>query len=99
MVYKADRLDWQERRAESFVLTPAYCGSEDTGRLPIYSDSERFAGLRVDACEVCRRYLLTVDLPKDPAAVPVVDELVAIPLDLFARERGFQKITPNLMGF
>ena len=80
-------------------LVCAACGSEDTGRLPIYSDSERFAGLRVDACEVCRRYLLTVDLPKDPAAVPVVDELVAIPLDLFARERGFQKITPNLMGF
>ena len=76
----------------------AGCGSEDTARLPIYSDSERFAGLRIDACEACRRYLVTVDLPKDPAAVPVVDELAAVPLDLFARERGFQKIAPNLMG-
>ena len=25
------RLDWQERKAESFVLTPRFCGSEDTG--------------------------------------------------------------------
>ena len=29
-----DRLDWQERKAESFVLTPLYCGSEDTGYRP-----------------------------------------------------------------
>lgn len=77
----------------------AGCGNEDTARLPIYSDPELFAHLRVDACEACGRYLVTVDLPKDPAAVPVVDELLALPLDLYARERGFQKITPNLMGF
>jgi hypothetical protein len=29
----------------------------------------------------------------------VVDELAALPLDLVARERGFTKIIPNLMGF
>ena len=29
-----DRLDWQERKAESFILTPLYCGSEDTGYRP-----------------------------------------------------------------
>jgi hypothetical protein len=31
--------------------------------------------------------------------VPEVDELAALPLDLFAAERGLFKITPNLMGF
>jgi FdhE protein len=90
------------RCAHSWVyprLVCAGCGSEDTARLPIYSDSELFAGLRIDACEACSRYLVTVDLPKEPTAVPIVDELAALPLDLFARERGFQKITPNLMGF
>jgi FdhE protein len=89
------------RCAQSWIyprLVCAGCGSEDAARLPIYADSERFAGLRIDACETCRRYLVTVDLPKDPAAVPVVDELAAVPLDLYARERGFQKITPNLMA-
>jgi len=39
-----------------------------------------------------------VDGRKDPAAVPVVDELVALPLDLHMRELGFAKIVPNLMG-
>ena len=58
-----------------------------------------FPHVRIEACETCRRYLLNVDLAADPAAVPVVDELDALPLDLYARERGFSKITPNLMGF
>jgi len=79
-------------------LVCAGCGSEDTARLPIYSNAEHFAGLRIDACEECRQYLVTVDLPKDPAAVPEVDELAAVPLDLYAQEHGFKKITPNLMG-
>jgi hypothetical protein len=58
-----------------------------------------FPHLRIEACESCRHYLLNVDLAIDPQAVPVVDELAAIPLDLVARERGFTKIIPNLMGF
>jgi len=29
----------------------------------------------------------------------MVDELAALPLDLYARERGYRKIIPNLMGF
>ena len=77
----------------------AGCGNEDTSKLPIYSDAAQFGHLRVDACEVCRCYLVTVEMPKQPSAVPAIDELTALPLDLYARERGFQKITPNLMGF
>jgi len=58
-----------------------------------------FPHIRIEACESCRRYLLSIDLATEPAAVPVVDELAAIPLDLYAREQGFSKITTNLMGF
>jgi hypothetical protein len=29
-----DELAWQDRKAESFVLTPTYCGSKDTGYAP-----------------------------------------------------------------
>jgi formate dehydrogenase accessory protein FdhE len=77
----------------------AGCGSQDTAKLPIFADTDQFANLRADACEVCRHYLLTVDLPKVPMAIPIVDELAGLPLDLFVRERGFTKITPNQMGF
>ena len=58
-----------------------------------------FPHVRVEACETCLRYLLSIDLLADPAAVPLVDEMSALPLDLYAREKGFTKITPNLMGF
>ena len=90
------------RCSESWVyprMVCAACGSEDTAKLPIFADRDQFPNVRADACETCRQYLMTIDLPKHPAAVPVVDELAALPLDLFVRERGFTKITPNLMGF
>jgi len=58
-----------------------------------------FPHLRVDACATCRQYLVDIDLGRDPRAVPEVDELAALPLDLYAAEHGLSKITPNLMGF
>lgn len=58
-----------------------------------------FPHIRIEACDSCRQYLLSVDCADDPLAVPIVDELTAVPLDLVARERGYTKITPNLMGF
>ena len=58
-----------------------------------------FPHVRIEACETCRRYLLNIDVAADPQAVPLVDELAALPLDLYARDLGFTKITPNLMGF
>jgi hypothetical protein len=58
-----------------------------------------FPHMRIEACETCRRYLLNIDLAGDAQAVPLVDELSALPLDLYARDLGFTKITPNLMGF
>ena len=66
--------------------------------MPIYREEAQFPHVRIDACQACQHYLLTFDLRQDTAAVPVVDELACLPLDLFARERGFTKITPNLLG-
>jgi formate dehydrogenase maturation protein FdhE len=58
-----------------------------------------FPHVRIEACETCRRYVLSFDFDVDRHSVPVVDEIGALPLDLFARDRGFTKITTNLMGF
>lgn len=66
---------------------------------PAASSPAVFPHMRIDACETCKRYLLSIDLVTEPHAVPVVDEMAAIPLDLYARERGFTKVTTNLMGF
>lgn len=58
-----------------------------------------FRHLRIDGCRACDHYLLTVDLGRDSQAVPFVDELAAVPLDIYAKELGMTKIVPNLMGF
>jgi hypothetical protein len=68
-------------------------GPEPTGDAPM------FPHLRIDACASCERYLIDIDLGRDTRAVPDVDELAALPLDLYAAEHGLSKITPNLMGF
>jgi len=79
-------------------MTCAACGEHHTHRLPIYQEGEYLPHLRADACESCHHYLLTIDLRKDTRAVPIVDELAGLPLDLYAQERGMTKITPNLLG-
>ena len=76
----------------------AGCGERSGNQMPIYREEAQFPHVRIDACQACHQYLLTLDLRQDTAAVPVVDELACLPLDLFARERGFTKITPNLLG-
>ena len=60
--------------------------------------AEEFRHMRVEACERCQGYIKTVDLTRNGHAVPVVDELAMIPLDLWAVERGFEKVHPNLLG-
>jgi FdhE protein len=55
--------------------------------------------IRIEACASCERYLLDIGLGREPAAVPEVDELAAVPLALYAADQGLTKITPNLVGF
>jgi FdhE protein len=76
----------------------AGCGETNGTRLPIFQEQERFPHVRVDGCQTCQKYLLTLDLRRDTRAVPVVDEIAALPLDLYARDQGLTKIAPNLMG-
>lgn len=84
--------EWIFRR----LVCPA-CGEEDMQKLAVYTAKE-FAHVRVEACDTCRRYIETVDLTKDGHAVPVVDELAAIPLNLWATERGYTKLQTNFLG-
>lgn len=79
-------------------LTCAACGEQASSRLPIFNEKQMFTHIRIDACESCKRYILSIDLKKDGRAVPLVDELAALPLDLYAQEHGYAKIVPNLMG-
>lgn len=83
--------------AQRTVYTEGRSDGPRVGRRP--SGTALLPHLRVEACEGCRRYVIDVDLGVDPRAVPEVDELAALPLDLYAAEQGMTKIIPNLMGF
>jgi len=84
--------EWEYRR----IVCPA-CEEEDVNKLPVYV-AEELGYVRVEACDTCRCYIKTIDLTKDGRAVPVVDELAAIPLSLWAAENGYTKWSPNLLG-
>lgn len=84
--------EWEFRR----ILCPA-CGEEEEKNLPVYV-AEEFPYIRVEACETCQFSLRTIDLTKDGNAVPIVDDLAAIPLSLWAEEHGYKRLQPNLLG-
>jgi FdhE protein len=74
-----------------------HCGEEDEHKLG-YFQSPDCEHLRIDACDTCRRYLKSVDLTRLGLAVPIVDEVAGASLDLWALDRGYQKIELNLVG-
>ncbi len=84
--------DWIFRRG----CCPA-CGDDREDTLCYYTEAS-FDYFRVQACESCRRYVHTIDLDKEPAAIADVDELAALPLDLWASEHGYRKLQPNIAG-
>jgi FdhE protein len=84
--------EWEFRR----ILCPT-CGEETENKLPVYV-AEQFPHIRVEACDTCKFYLTTVDLTKDGHAIPLVDDLAAIPLTLWAHEHGYSRLQPNLLG-
>lgn len=78
------------------VMCPA-CGEQRSEKLAVYTAGQ-FEHVRVEACDSCKTYFKTIDLTKDGLAIPVVDELAATPLDLWAREKGYRKLQTNLLG-
>jgi formate dehydrogenase accessory protein FdhE len=84
--------EWEFRR-----IYCAFCGESREQSLPVFV-AEKFPHIRVEACDTCRHCIRSVDLTKDGHAIPVVDDLAAIPLALWADEYGYQRIQGNLLG-
>ncbi len=73
------------------------CGESEPEKL-LFHESEETPYLRIEECGACRAYLKAVDLRREGAAVPLVDDLASPELDVWADERGLWKISRNLMG-
>jgi len=84
--------EWEFRR----ILCPN-CDEQDNKKLPVYTATD-FDYIRVECCDTCKTYIKSVDLSKNGLAEPMVDEIAAAPLDLWAQQRGYSKLQLNLMG-
>lgn len=84
--------EWFFRR----LLCPN-CAEENKERLPVFTAAE-FDYVRLDACDTCHTYIKSIDLTKNGKAVPVVDELATLSLNMWAQEHNYQKVQPNLFG-
>lgn len=86
--------EWRFKR----VCCPA-CGEEEFKKLAYHKPPDfELAHVRVEVCETCRAYIKSVDLTEYGLAVPVVDELAALALDVWAVEQGYRKVELNLAG-
>jgi formate dehydrogenase maturation protein FdhE len=84
--------EWEFRR----IVCPG-CGEENDRKLPVFTASD-FDYIRVECCDTCKTHIKTVDLTRNGHAEPIVDELAAAPLDLWARDRGYAKLQQNFLG-
>jgi formate dehydrogenase accessory protein FdhE len=84
--------EWEFRR----IVCPG-CGQENHAKLPVYTAAE-LPYIRVECCDDCKTYIKCIDLTKNGLADPLVDELASVPLNLWAQERGYAKLHPNLLG-
>lgn len=84
--------EWQYRR----IICPN-CAEEDKDKLPVYTASG-IDYIRVDACDTCHTYIKSVDLTKNGLAVPAVDEIATVALNIWADEHGYTKLESNLLG-
>lgn len=75
----------------------ANCGEEEPAKLA-YFQAQEIDHVRVEACDTCKHYLKGVDLTRRGTAQPLVDEVAAASLDLWATEHGYTKIELNLLG-
>lgn len=78
-------------------LTCPACGETEAEHLG-HHVAESWPHLRVEECETCRRYLKTADLRENGNAVPVVDDIASLELDVWADDRELNKIRRNLLG-
>jgi FdhE protein len=78
------------------ILCPA-CDEVDPHKLPGFR-SDVHAAVHIEACATCKAYVKSIDLGVDARAIPEVDDLVSVSMDLWAADEGYTRIEPGLAG-
>ncbi len=73
------------------------CKAKRDRKLAYFKASE-FEHTQIQVCEICRHYLHILYSEKLSGAVPDVDEIAGLSLDVWAHKKGYRKVMPNLIG-
>jgi FdhE protein len=80
------------------LLCP-FCLEEEAEKLEFFQAKEE-PGFRVDTCRTCDMYIKIMDFRKmDRTALPLVDDLESLPLDIRAQREKFKRATLSAWGF
>ena len=80
-------------------MSCVFCQEDEKKNLEYFQVSEE-PGFRVDVCKSCKMYIKTVDFREmDKRAIPALDDLESLALDILAREQGFTRPTLSAWGF
>jgi len=74
------------------------CGNVEDYDLD-YFTSPDIDYIEIQTCRKCNHYIKIVDLRKDGLAVPDLEDVASLSLDLWAQDQGFVKFERNLFGF
>jgi formate dehydrogenase maturation protein FdhE len=75
----------------------AACGETAPDKLAVFQ-TERHPMVRIEACDTCQRYIKSIDLTVDGRAIPEIDDLCSLSMDLWATEQGYERLEPSLAG-
>lgn len=64
-----------------------------------YSFDESAPEVIMQCCDQCKTYIKIVDLRKDGLAVPEMDDIASIRLDMWAGKQGYAKYHRNILGY
>ena len=73
------------------------CGEENKDKLPIYTPRNSPPCAWMPAT-IATSYIKSVDLTKDGHAVPMVDEIATVALNIWAEEHEYSKLETNLLS-
>ena len=74
------------------------CGTNDDHQFD-YFHPDGDMSVVIHACRNCMGYLKSIDMRNYSMMVPEVLDTATLSLDLYAREKGFAKVFPNMFGY
>ncbi len=73
------------------------CGNNDDDRIHHFFD-QSIPYIQLQACESCGTYIKIVDMRMDGLAVPLLEDIASVALDLWAKEHLYEKYEKNIFG-